>query len=77
VEIAHNDCTFGRYEVFRDSCIFVNPGDWVEALKFWIKDKGATHLANHSAYTSEHPTELITKEMNKKDAKKYLEEHKS
>jgi len=124
VEIAHSDCTFGRYEVFRDSGIFVNPGDWVEAgqpigiaggdkyeggpqirfwvfyhleqdppsngqtppasyyhgyvsLKFWTKDKGATHLTNHSAYISEHPTELITKEMSKKDAKKYFEAHKS
>ena len=124
VEISHNDCTFGRYTVFRNSSLFVKPGEWVEAgqpigiaggekysggpqirfevyyyleqqlpaigdeppkstyrafvpLQFWTKDKGATHLANHSAYTSEHPAELITKEMNKKDAKKYYESHKS
>ena len=124
LEIAHSDCTFGRYEVFRDSGIFVNPGDWVEAgqpigiaggdkyeggpqirfwvfyhmeqdpptdgstpspsyyhnyvpLQFWIKDKGATHLINRTAYISDHPAELITKEMNKKDAKKWLDNHKS
>lgn len=124
VEISHNDFTFARYTVFRDSSLFVKPGEWVEAgqpigiaggekysggpqvrfevfyyleqqfppngdepqksiywafvpLQFWTKDQGATRLINHSRYTSQHPTELITKEMNKKDAKKYLEAHKS
>lgn len=31
VEIVHDDCSFGKYIVFRDSSIFVQPGDWVEA----------------------------------------------
>ncbi len=123
IEIAHNDCTFGRYTIFRDSSIFVKPGEMVEAgqplgiaggekytggpqvrfeayyyleqeipaggdeppkmiyrafvpLEFWVKDKGAMRLADRSRYTSEHPADLITKEMNKKDARKYAETHK-
>jgi hypothetical protein len=31
IEIEHNDCTFGKYSVFRDDAVFVHPGDWVEA----------------------------------------------
>jgi hypothetical protein len=31
IEIAHNDCSFANYRFFRDSSIFVHPGDWVEA----------------------------------------------
>ncbi|HEY4060657.1 MAG TPA: M23 family metallopeptidase [Puia sp.] len=31
VQIYHKDNTFGNYRVFRDSSIFVHPGDWVEA----------------------------------------------
>jgi Peptidase family M23 len=125
VEIVHNDCTFARYTVFRDSSIFVQPGDWVEAgqplgivggekyaegphvrfsvyyhldqdvldkdgqktdkiqhwayvpLHFWIKDKGKVHLATKTTYTSEHPADLITQEMTKRDARKWKETHKS
>jgi murein DD-endopeptidase MepM/ murein hydrolase activator NlpD len=125
VEIAHSDCTFGKYTVFKDSGIFVQPGDWVEAgqplgivggeryaegphlrfsvryhldqdvldkdgqatdrthhwayvpVNFWIKDKGKIHLASKTLYTSEHPAELVTQEMTKKDARKWKETHKS
>jgi murein DD-endopeptidase MepM/ murein hydrolase activator NlpD len=125
VEIAHNDFTFGKYTVFKDSGIFVQPGDWVEAgqplgivggekyaegphvrfsvryhldqdvldkdgqatdrthhwayvpLDFWIKDKGKIRLASKTLYTSEHPAELVTQEMTKKDARKWKETHKS
>ena len=31
VEVVHNDCSFGKHTVFRDSGIFLQPGDWVEA----------------------------------------------
>ena len=124
VEISHNDCSFGNYRVFRDSAIFVHPGDWVEAgqpigiaagerytggpqvqfsvyynfeqeiikdgqptggmhrwayvpLKFWTKDQGKIHPTNRSAYTSVHPPDLITQEMTKKEAKKWMASHKS
>ena len=125
VEIAHSDCTFGRYTVFKDSGIFVQPGDWVEAgqplgivggekytegphvrfsvryhldqdvldkdgqatdrthhwayvpLNFWTKDKGKLRLAAKTPYTSEHPAELVTQEMTRKDARKWKETHKS
>jgi len=124
VEICHNDCSFARYRVFKDSSIFVHAGDWVEAgqplgiaggdkyasgpqiqfsvyynydeevtkngeptdkvhhwayvpLRFWAKDKGKLHLTNHASYTSEHPAELITQEMSKKEAKKWASNHKS
>jgi hypothetical protein len=124
VEICHNDCSFAKYRVFKDSSIFVHAGDWVVAgqpigiaggdsyasgpqvqfsvyynydedvikdgqptgkvhhwayvpLQFWTKDKGQQHLTNHSAYTSEHPAELVTKEMTKKEARKWTENHKS
>ncbi|MDR3714666.1 MAG: M23 family metallopeptidase [Puia sp.] len=124
VEISHNDCTFGRYTVFRDSGIFVQPGDWVVAgqplgiaggdkyaggpqvrfsvrynleqdvlkdgmptdkkhawayvpLKCWTKDKGAIHLKHLDHYTSEHPAAIITQEMTKKEANKWMEDHKN
>jgi hypothetical protein len=44
---------------------------------FWAKEQGSIHLTNHSTYTSEFPNPLITKEMSKKDAKKWMEDHKS
>jgi peptidase M23-like protein len=119
VEIVHNDCSFAKYQVFRDSGIFVREGDWVEAgqplglaggdkyadgpqvrfsvryhleqevvkdgektgevfywayvpLQFWTKDNGKTRLINHSSYTSEHPAEVITREMSKKQARKWM-----
>jgi len=31
VEISHNDFTLARYSVFRDSSVFVKPGEWAEA----------------------------------------------
>lgn len=124
VEISHNDCTFGRYTAFRDSSIFVQPGDYVEAgqpigiaggeryaggsqirfsvyyhleqeikvegdektktvylayipTHFWVKGQGSIRLTNHSKYISEHPTDLITKEMDKKEKKSWMENHKS
>ncbi|MBS1660177.1 MAG: M23 family metallopeptidase [Bacteroidetes bacterium] len=122
VEVSHEDCTFGRYTAFRDSSIFVKPGEFVEAgqpigiaggdkyaggpqvrfavyyhleqeiqvngepktiylayipLKFWTKHQGSIHLTNHSKYVSEHPSSLITKEMSKKEAKKWEENHKA
>jgi hypothetical protein len=124
VEIAHNDCSFGRYRVFRDSSIFVHAGDWVVAgqpigiaggdkynsgpqvqfsvyynydedvikdgqptgkvhhwayvpMQFWTKDKGKIRLTNHASYISEHPADLITREMTKKEAKKWASNHKS
>jgi len=124
VEIFHKDNTFGRYRVFRDSSIFVHPGDWVEAgqpigiaggdkyasgpqvqfsvmynydedvikdgektgqvrhwayvpIQFWTKGQGAARLTNRSTYTSDHPADIITKEMSKKEAKKWTESHKN
>lgn len=124
IEISHGDGTFGRYTAFRDSSLFVNPGDYVEAgqpigiaggdryaggpqvrfsvyyhleqqiqvpgeekpktiymayvpLHFWVKDHGGIRLTNHSKYVSEHPSDLITKEMSKKEVKKWMESHKS
>jgi hypothetical protein len=125
IEIEHNDCTFGKYTVFRDDAIFVRPGDWVEAgqpigiaggdkyatgpqvrfsvfyhleqevldkdgnktgktrhwayvpLYFWTKDNGKARLSDRSSYTSEHPADLVTREMSKKEAKKWRETHKS
>jgi peptidase M23-like protein len=124
IEIEHNDCTFGKYSVFRDDAIFVHPGDWVEAgqpigiaggdkyvsgpqvrfsvfyhldqdvldkdgnstgktrhwafvpLYFWTKDNGKMRLTNRSTYTADHPEELVTREMSKKEAKKWKEKHK-
>jgi hypothetical protein len=123
VDIVHDDCTFGKYTVFRDSSIFVHPGDWVEAgqplgivggeryttgphvrfsvryhldqdildkdgqptgrkepwayvpMNFWVNGKGKTHLNKQTAYTSEHPADLITREMTKKEARKWKETH--
>jgi Peptidase family M23 len=123
VEIFHNDCSFAKYQVFRDSSVFVHPGDFVEAgqplglaggdkydggpqvrfsvyynqeqeavdkngektgkilywayvpLQFWIKDKGKIRLINHATYTSEHPAQVITMEMSKKEAKKWTNSH--
>jgi hypothetical protein len=48
-------------------------------LKFWTKGQGQgpAHLTNHATYTSEHPADVITKEMTKKEAKKWMEFHKT
>ena len=123
VEVAQDDCTFGKYIVFRDSSIFVHPGDWVEAgqplgivggdryaegphvrfsvryhfeqpildkdgqptgrtenwayvpVNFWVRDKGSIHLAKGITYTCEHPGDLVTKEMTKKEARKWAAAH--
>ncbi|HEY6899819.1 MAG TPA: M23 family metallopeptidase [Puia sp.] len=122
VEISHSDCTFGKYTAFRDSSIFVSPGDFVEAgqpigiaggdkyaggpqvrmsvyyhleqeiqipgeeekktvywayvpLHFWTKDQGSIHLTHRSKYVCEHPSGLITKEMSRKEVKKWMESH--
>jgi hypothetical protein len=125
IEIEHNDCTFGKYSVFRDNAIFVHPGDWVEAgqpigiaggdkyasgpqvrfsvfyhfeqevldkdgnstgkarrwayvpLYFWTKANGKMRLINQSTYTADHPDDLVTQEMSKKEAKKWKEKHKT
>jgi len=124
VEICHNDCSFARYRVFKDSSIFVHAGDWVEAgqplgiaggdkyasgpqvqfsvyynhdeevtkngeptekihhwayipLQFWTKGQRQGRLANHTVCTSEHPADLVTQEMSKKEAKKWASNHKS
>ncbi len=122
VEIAHNDGSFAKYSIFRDSAIFVHPGDWLEAgqplgiaggekytggpqvrfsvyynfdqvitkdgqstdriqhwayvpLRFWTKGQGSIHLTNKIAYTSDHPVDVITQEMSKKEAKKWMASH--
>jgi hypothetical protein len=125
IEIEHNDCTFGKYSVFRDEAIFVHPGDWVEAgqpigiaggdnyasgaqvrfsvfyhleqdvldkdgnstgktrhwayvpLYFWTRDNGKMRLVNRSTYMADHPDDLVTREMSKKEAKKWKEKHKT
>jgi hypothetical protein len=125
IEIEHNDCTFGKYTVFKDDAIFVHPGDWVEAgqpigiaggdnyasgpqvrfsvfyhleqevldkdgnstgktrrwayvpLYFWTKDNGKMRLINRSTYIADHPDDLVTQEMSKKEAKKWKEKHKA
>lgn len=46
-------------------------------VSFWTKQQGRTHLANRSTYTCEDPEELITKEMTKKEARKWKEAHKA
>jgi hypothetical protein len=123
VDIVHDDCTFGKYTVFRDSSIFVHPGDWIEAgqplgivggerytagphvrfsvryhldqeildkdgqpagrkepwayvpMNFWVKETGKVHLVKGTTFTCEHPTDLITREMTKKEARKWKETH--
>jgi hypothetical protein len=125
IEIEHNDCTFGKYSVFRDDAIFVHPGDWVEAgqpmgiaggdkyasgpqvrfsvfyhleqdvldkdgnstgktrhwayvpLYFWTKDNGKMRLISRSTYIADHPDDLVTQEMSKREAKKWKEKHKT
>jgi len=125
VEVEHNDCTFGKYSVFRDDAIFVHPGDWVEAgqpigiaggdkyasgpqvrfsvfyhleqdvldkngnstgktrnwayvpLYFWTKDNGKMRLISRSTYIADHPDDLVTQEMSKREAKKWKEKHKT
>jgi hypothetical protein len=124
IEVYHDDCSFARYQVFRDKSIFVKPGDHVVAgepigivggekyvsgphlrfcvyytidkdpftdyektgrssrfayvpVQFWTKDTGKQKLVNNSKYVSEHPTELITQEMSKRELKKWMEKHKS
>jgi hypothetical protein len=42
-------------------------------LQFWTKGAGKLKLVNGNKYVSEHPTALITQEMNKKDLKKWTE----
>jgi hypothetical protein len=46
-------------------------------LYFWTKDGGRTRLVNKAAYTSEFPADLITREMSKKETKKWKEAHKT
>ncbi len=46
-------------------------------LYFWTKDNGKMRLVNRSTYTSDHPGDLVTQEMNKREAKKWKEKHKS
>jgi Peptidase family M23 len=125
IEIEHNDCTFGKYSVFRDDAIFVHPGDWVEAgqpigiaggdkyasgpqvrfsvfyhleqdvldkdgnstgktrqwafvpLYFWTKDNGKMRLISRSTYIADHPDDLVTQEMSRREAKKWKEKHKT
>jgi hypothetical protein len=45
-------------------------------VQFWTKDTGKLKLANNSNYVSDHPVELITKGMNKRELKKWMEKHK-
>jgi hypothetical protein len=44
---------------------------------FWTKGQGKIRLANKAAYTCECPEELITREMTKKEARKWKESHKT
>lgn len=49
---------------------------WAYApLKFWTKGKGKIKLHEHISYISEHPAELITNEMSKKEAKEWNKAH--
>jgi len=46
-------------------------------IYFWTKDQGKVRLTNKTSYTSEYPEEVITKEMTKKEAKRWKETHKN
>ena len=46
-------------------------------IRFWTKDTGRIRLTNKASYTSEDPEDVITKEMTKKEAKKWKEAHKA
>jgi hypothetical protein len=123
VEISHDDCSFGRYQVFKENQIFVRPGQFVEAgeplgivggekyasgphvrfyvyyniggkdafkdieksyaanhygyvpMIFWARDIGKGRLNNNGNYTSEHPVDLVTSGMNKRELKKWKDKH--
>ena len=45
-------------------------------LQFWTRDTGKQKLVNNSKYISEHPTAIITQEMNKRALKKWTEKQK-
>lgn len=45
-------------------------------VQFWTKDTGKLNLVNDSKYISEHPTALITQEMNKRELKRWEEKQK-
>lgn len=114
IEIEHNDCTFGKYSVFKNGGIFVQPGDQVVAgqpigiagdehyiggpqvrfcvffnreqpdhsrtwgyvpLYFWTKDNGRMRLVNRSTYVADYPADVVTREMSRKQARKWKEQH--
>ena len=119
IEIQQEDCTFARYELFKENGIFVKVGDKVQAgqplgivsgknyiggshvrlsvfyahiepilkdgkdtgkkyysayvpIQFWVDSK-LQKLEKGKTYTSEHPEIIVTKEMTKKEKKKWLE----
>jgi hypothetical protein len=44
-------------------------------VNFWVRGAGRTHLDKQTAYTSEHPADIILREMSKKEARKWKEAH--
>jgi Peptidase family M23 len=51
---------------------------WADVpLYFWTKDNGKMRLVNRSTYVADHPDDLVTQEMSKKEAKKWKEKHKT
>ncbi len=122
IEIQQEDCTFARYELFRENSLFVKVGETVQAgqplgliggknfgsgshvrlsvfyafvetvkkegketdkknysayvpIQFWV-DGQLQKLEKGKAYKSEHPESILTKEMNKREKKKWLESGK-
>ena len=46
-------------------------------IRFWAKDLGSIRLTNRDSYISEYPDDVVTKEMSKKEARKWKEAHKA
>ena len=44
-------------------------------VQFWTKTNGKLKLTNNNKYISEHPRELITQEMSKRELKRWTEKH--
>lgn len=122
IEIQQEDCTFAKYELFKENGVFVKVGEPVQAgqplgviggrnfssgshvrlsvyyayvetvkkegkdtnkknysayvpIQFWIDGK-LQKLEKNTTYKSEHPESIVTKEMTKREKKKWLENRK-
>ena len=122
IEMEQDDCTFAKYELFKENGIFVKLGETVQAgqalgivggknfnagshlrlsvyyayveavkkegkeidkkhysayvpIQFWV-DGNTQKLVKGTTYKSEHPESIVTKEMTKREKKKWLENAK-